>query len=151
LALLVLAAAFLTQSAGFGQAEDLDEVMQVVKSGKCPDTLDKYAKVKTADFCAYLNKPPCLNNDSDETCFIQLRDCWSRASQLNKEIFTYNEFMRKCGDDRDAAKAAAGAAVPTAGAAVPTKIPTADAKNQPASKSRAAKAQKKTDDQTSPN
>lgn len=138
-----LAAAVFGQSAGSSLAEDLDDVMQVVKSGKCPDSLDKYSKVKIADFCAYLNKPPCQNNDSDETCYIQSRDCWSRANQLNKEIFTYNEFMRKCGEDRAAAKAAAPAAVPT-------KIPTADA-TKPASKSRAAKAQKKTDDQASPN
>lgn len=143
LRVFALAAAVLAQSASTGLAEDLDEVMQVVKSGKCPDTLEKYPNVKTADFCAYLNKPPCQNNDSDETCFLQLRDCWSRVNQLNKEIFTYNQFMRKCGEDRDAAKAAAPAAVPT-------KIPTTDTK-KPASKSRAAKAQKKNDDQASPN
>jgi hypothetical protein len=140
---VALAAAVFAQSTGSSLAEDLDEVMQVVKSGKCPDSLDKYSNVKTAEFCAYLNKPPCQNNDSDETCFLQLRDCWARVNQLNKEIFTYNQFMRKCGEDRAAAKAAAPAAVPT-------KIPTADAK-KPVSKSRAAKAQKKTDDQASPN
>jgi hypothetical protein len=140
---LALAAAVLAQSTSSSPAEDLDEVMQVVKSGKCPDTLEKLSKVKSADFCAYLNKGPCLNNDSDETCFLQLKDCWSRVNQLNKEIFTYNQFVRKCGADRGAAKAAAGPAVPT-------KIPAGEA-NKPAPKSRAAKAQKKNDDQASPN
>jgi len=137
-------AAVFAQSASSGLAEDLDEVMQVVKSGKCPDSLDKYSKIKIADFCAYLNKPPCQNNDADETCFIQLRDCWARVNQLNMEIFKYNQFMRTCGEDRDAAKAAAPAAVPT-------KIPTTADTKKPVAKSRAAKAQKKTDDQASPN
>jgi hypothetical protein len=141
---LALAAATFAQSASPSLAEDMDEVMQVVKSGKCPESLDKYPKVKTADFCAYLNKGPCQNNDSDETCFLQLKDCWSRVNQLNKEIFTYNQFMRKCGVDRGAAKA-------TAGAAVPTKIPAAANAKQPATKSKSAKAQKKSDDQGAPN
>ena len=144
LAALALAAALLAQFASFGRAEDLDAVMQVVKSGKCPETLEKYSKVKTSDFCAYLNKPPCENNDSDETCFLQLKDCWSRVSQLNKEIFTYNTFIKKCGDDRDAAKAAAAADADAKKAAA------ADAK-KPAAKSRSAKAQKKNDNQASPN
>lgn len=139
---LALAAAFLAQSSGLAQAEDLDEVMQVVKSGKCPDTLEKYSKVKTADFCAYLNKPPCQNNDADETCFLQLKDCWSRVSQLNKEIFTYNQFVKKCGEDRDAAKAEAAAAEP--------KKPAATGAKKSAAKSRSDKAQKKSDDQPRP-
>ena len=98
---LGLATAFVALSAtwSLGQQGDLDSVMRVVASGVCPDTLEKYDRIKTDEYCAYLVKPPCETNSSDETCVLQLSDCWRRVSQLNREIFSYNNFVKKCSDD----------------------------------------------------
>jgi hypothetical protein len=71
-----------------------DEIMSVVKSGVCPKVLFKMEAIKYSEYCKGFEERSC--NDSNNACFDEAADCWKEVNRLNKEIYTYNNFIQKC-------------------------------------------------------
>jgi hypothetical protein len=99
------AAILVTALAGAALADDSDDLLAVVQSGKCPEKLEKISPVKSSEFCKGVEGRDC--NETSTSCFDELNTCWKQVSAMNKEIFTYNIFINKC-----SAQAAAAAPPP---------------------------------------
>jgi hypothetical protein len=75
-------------------AQTQEDLARVVKSGVCPDDLAPYDLVKYADHCAGMDERTCDLND--KACFAAASACWAQVNSMNKQIFSYNNFMKKC-------------------------------------------------------
>jgi hypothetical protein len=71
-----------------------DDPMSIVRSGVCPKDLFKLEQIKYSEYCKGFEQRSC--NDSNNTCFDETADCWKEVNRLNKEIYTYNNFIQKC-------------------------------------------------------
>ena len=104
-----VSAAFLAFLAAAGaSAQTEEDLARVVKSGICPDDLSPYDKVKYTDHCAGMDQRSCDIND--KACFDAASTCWAQVNAMNKQIYSYNNFMKKCAaaqkpDDKAADKA----------------------------------------------
>lgn len=85
---------FLTCAGVCASLAQTDDLTRVVKSGVCPDDLQPYDTVKYAVHCAGMDEKSC--DISDKACFEEAKTCWDQVNQINKEIFSYNNFVRKC-------------------------------------------------------
>jgi hypothetical protein len=110
---LALAACLLGLAAPRALAQSEEDLAGVVRSGVCPDDLTAYNPVEYAEHCAGMDESCALH---DSGCFEDARRCWDDVNRMNKQIFSYNAFVRKC-----AARAET--------TSPPTKIPPAKKKN----------------------
>src|SRR6516225_7511476 len=62
-------------------ADDMDDLLAVAKSGKCPNKLEKIALVKTSEFCKGVEGRDC--NESNTSCFDEMNDCWKQVNTMN--------------------------------------------------------------------
>ncbi len=76
-----------------GLAQD-DDLQRIVKSGVCPDDLTPYDTVKYSVHCAGMDENSCQLND--KACFEDERKCWDEVNLINKQIFSYNNFVKAC-------------------------------------------------------
>jgi hypothetical protein len=100
-AIIFSVAVLATALAGPARADDPDDLTAVVKSGKCPEKLEKISPVKSSEFCKGVEGRDC--NETSTSCFDELNTCWKQVSLLNKQIFTYNTFINKCSAEAAAA------------------------------------------------
>jgi len=77
---------------------DDDEIMSVVKRGVCPKDLYKMEVIKYSEYCKGFEERAC--NDKGNACFNEAADCWKEVNRLNKEIFSYNNFVMKCANSK---------------------------------------------------
>ena len=95
LAIAGFCAVFLASAgAATSRAQTEDDLTRVVKSGICPEDLQTYDSVKYADHCAGMDERSCDIND--KACFTAASECWAQVNAMNKQIYTYNNFMKKC-------------------------------------------------------
>jgi len=71
-----------------------DDLIRIVRSGVCPEDLQPYDSVKYSVHCAGMDEQACDIND--KACFEDAKTCWDQVNQINKEVFSYNNFVRKC-------------------------------------------------------
>jgi hypothetical protein len=71
-----------------------DDLAQVVKSGICPHDLEPYDTVKYSVHCAGMDEKAC--DLTDKGCFEDAKQCWDQVNLINKQIFSYNNFVKKC-------------------------------------------------------
>jgi hypothetical protein len=91
-ALLVAFPALLGAAGAWAQTQE--DLARLVKSGVCPDDLSPYEVVKYADHCAGMDERSCDLND--KACFDAAGACWAQVNSMNKQIYSYNNFMKKC-------------------------------------------------------
>jgi hypothetical protein len=76
------------------RAQTQEDLMRVVKSGVCPEDLTSYEAVKYSDHCAGMDERSCDLND--KACFDAASECWAQVNSMNKQIYSYNNFIKKC-------------------------------------------------------
>lgn len=74
-------------------AQSEEDLAGVVRSGVCPDDLTPYNPVEYSQHCAGMDEA-CATSDSG--CFEDAKRCWDDVNRMNKQIFTYNAFVRRC-------------------------------------------------------
>jgi hypothetical protein len=77
-----------------GSSAQTDDLTRVVKSGVCPADLQPYETVKYGVHCAGMDEKSCDLNDKG--CFEDAKQCWDQVNLINKQIFSYNNFVRQC-------------------------------------------------------
>jgi hypothetical protein len=77
-----------------GSLAQTDDLMRIVKSGICPEDLQPYDSVKYSVHCAGMGEESC--DPGDKGCFEDERQCWDEVNRINKQIFSYNNFVRNC-------------------------------------------------------
>jgi hypothetical protein len=90
----LLAALLASLGAAGACAQTQEDLARIVKSGVCPDDLSPYDAVKYADHCAGMDERACDLND--KACFDAASSCWAQVNSMNKQIYSYNNFIRKC-------------------------------------------------------
>jgi hypothetical protein len=93
-AILGLCAIPLTCASVVGSLAQTDDLARIVKSGVCPDDLTPYDTVKYSVHCAGMDENSCQLND--KACFEDEKKCWDDVNLMNKQIFSYNNFVRTC-------------------------------------------------------
>ena len=81
-------------------AAQTEDIVSVVRSGICPKDLSLYETVKYSVHCAGMDENSCDIND--KACFEDAKQCWDQVNLLNKQIFSYNNFMKSCAPPLDA-------------------------------------------------
>jgi hypothetical protein len=114
---------------GMGAAQSLaqtDDLARVVKSGICPDDLQPYDKVKYSVHCAGMDEKSCDLND--KACFEDARQCWDQVNLMNKQIFSYNNFVRNCAANKPPSDASKTPTDSKKTPSLPTKTPSDSSK-----------------------
>jgi hypothetical protein len=103
-ALSFLCALCLTLAGSAGGLAQTEDIVGIVRSGICPKDLSPYETVKYSVHCAGMDERSCDIND--KACFEDAKQCWDQVNLLNKQIFSYNNFVRKCAPAQPPADAA---------------------------------------------
>jgi hypothetical protein len=98
-AILCLCALLLASAdVGGSSAQTQEDLLRVVKSGVCPEDLTPYEAVKYSDHCAGMDERSCDLND--RACFDAASECWAQVNAMNKQIYSYNNFIKKCASQK---------------------------------------------------
>jgi hypothetical protein len=94
LAILGAWAVSLTCASAVASLAQTDDLARIVKSGICPQDLLPYDTVKYSVHCSGMDENSCDLNDKG--CFEDAKQCWDEVNRINKQIFSYNNFVKKC-------------------------------------------------------